>query len=185
MNRKETTKFLSDLLVHTKLSGMGKHWASEVTINYGHSAETGKTKRVDFLLFEPANQCSVSGIEKGIFTCYEVKSCKEDLYSGNGLNFIGEKNYIVTTMETYKALLPDLQDGTFARHLHKVAPESSFYFGIMVAIPFMSKGTNEFENPTKIDENIQWELAVAQPCRQGPRKKSMTELLFYMLRSGR
>lgn len=57
--------------------------------------------------FSPANQCSVSGIEKGIFTCYEIKSCKEDVYSGNGLNFFGEKNYIVTTMACYKDITTD------------------------------------------------------------------------------
>lgn len=41
-------------------------------------------------------------LQQRIFTCYEIKSCKEDVYSGNGLNFYGEKNYIVTTMECYK-----------------------------------------------------------------------------------
>ena len=30
-----------------------------------------------------------------------------------------------------------------------------------------------------------WELKVVKPCRMGLRKKSMTELLFCMLRSGR
>lgn len=30
----------------------------------------------------------------------------------------------------------------------------------------------------------QWKLAVILPCRYGPRKRSMTELLFCMLRSG-
>ena len=35
MNRKETTKFISDLLVREKLSGRGKYYASEVSIDYG------------------------------------------------------------------------------------------------------------------------------------------------------
>ena len=94
MTRAETTKFLGRLLISTRFNGAGKHWASEVSIDpWGRDA-----KRVDYMQFSPANQCSISGIEKGIFTCYEVKSCKEDVYSGNGLNFLGEKNYIVTTM---------------------------------------------------------------------------------------
>lgn len=135
--------------------------------------------------FSPANQCSVSGIEKGIFTCYEIKSCKEDVYSGNGLNFLGEKNYIVTTMECYKDILPDLRSGKFAKHMHEQFPESSHYFGVMVAIPHLAELTDEICNPTPIDPNAEhWKLVVVLPCREGPRKRSMTELLFCMLRSG-
>lgn len=130
---------------------------------------------------------SISGVEKGIFTCYEIKSCKEDVYSGNGLNFYGEKNYIVTTMECYKDLLPDLQNGKFDEHLHQCNPESSKYWGIMVAVPYMKEPKDEFQNPTPIDDaNVMgWELKVVKPCRMGLRKRSMTELLFCMLRSGR
>ena len=95
MNRKDTTKFLGDLLVSDRFGGMDKYYAREVSVDYG----TREVKRVDFMQFEPAGVTSISSIEKGIFTCYEVKSCKEDVFSGNGLNFLGEKNYIVTTME--------------------------------------------------------------------------------------
>lgn len=183
MNRKETTEFLSKLLIRDRLSGMGKYWASEVSIDA--MATKGKPKRVDYMQFIPEGQCSVSDIEKGIFVCYEIKSCKQDVYSGNGLNFLGEKNYIVTTMECYKDLLQDLRDRTFTRHLHEVAPDSSSHFGIMVAIPFLSELTNEFENPTQIDCNAgRWKLAVIQQCVAGRRKRPMNELLFCMLRSG-
>ena len=79
MNRSEITQFLGKLLETDRLSGPGKHWAKEVSIDpWGRQA-----KRVDYMQFSPADQCSISGIEKGIFTCYEVKSCKEDVYSGN------------------------------------------------------------------------------------------------------
>lgn len=78
MTRTETTKFLGKLLTDTRLGGAGSHWASEVSID----PWTPKARRVDYMEFSPANQCSVSGIEKGIFTCYEIKSCKEDVYSG-------------------------------------------------------------------------------------------------------
>nr|DAW00024.1 MAG TPA: hypothetical protein [Caudoviricetes sp.] len=181
MNRAETTKFLGQLLINTRFGGAGKHWASEVSIDpWGQEA-----KRVDYMQFSPADQCSISGIEKGIFTCYEIKSCKEDVYSGNGLNFLGEKNYIVTTMECYKDILPDLSSGKFARHMREQFPESSNYFGVMVAIPDWAEATDEFEKPTPLDTEVrQWKLAVILPCRYGPRKRSMTELLFCMLRSG-
>lgn len=122
---------------------------------------------------------------KGIFTCYEIKSCKEDVYSGNGLNFLGEKNYIVTTMECYKDILPDLRSGKFSKHMREQFPESSNYFGVMVAIPDWAEATDEFEKSTPLDAEVrQWKLAVILPCRYGPRKRSMTELLFCMLRSG-
>ena len=112
MDRKETTKFLSDLLISNRLTGQGKYYAREVSIDYG----TSNVKRVDFMQFEPAGVIYQSDIEKGIFTCYEVKSCKEDVYSGNGLNFIGEKNYIVTTMQCYKDLQEDMRSGIIFRN---------------------------------------------------------------------
>ena len=182
MTRAETTKFLGQLLISTRFNGAGKHWASEVSIDpRGRDA-----KRVDYMQFSPADQCSISGIEKGIFTCYEIKSCKEDVYSGNGLNFLGEKNYIVTTMECYKDILPDLRGKKFNEHLETRFPESSHYFGIMVAVPKWRETTDEFENPTPLDGDIgRWKLKVILPCRLGPRRKSMTELLFCMLRSGK
>lgn len=53
------------------------------------------------------------------------------------------------------------------------------------AIPDWAEATDEFEKPTPLDAEVrQWKLAVILPCRYGPRKRSMTELLFCMLRSG-
>ena len=180
MNRKETTKFLSDLLISNRLSGYGKYYAKEVSIDYG----TVNVKRVDFMQFEPAGVVYQSDIEKGIFTCYEVKSCKEDVYSGNGLNFLGEKNYIVTTMECYKELQPDMRSGKLWNHIKECCPESSAHFGIMVPVPWSFKPEDEYEDPTKLTDDIEWEQKVVYPCNQGRRKRSMTELLFCMLRSG-
>lgn len=143
MTRSETTKFLGQLLISTRFVGAGKHWASEVSIDpMGREA-----KRVDYMQFSPADQCSISGIEKGTFTCYEVKSCKEDVYSGNGLNFLGEKNYIVTTMECYKDILPDISSGKFAEHMRERFPESSRYFGVMVAFRTGRKQQTNLKNP--------------------------------------
>ncbi len=182
MNRAETTRFLGELLKSNRFRGMGKYWASEVSIDAFTTA--GKGGRVDFMQFEPPNQYAVSALEKGIFICYEVKSCKEDVYSGNGLNFYGEKNYIVTTMQCYKDILPDLQDGTFATHLRKTNQDSSAHYGIMVAVPVMRDKYQEFEEPTPISEDVSWRLEVIRPCIAGTRKKSLTELLFCMVRSG-
>ena len=77
MDRKETTKFLGQLLINTRFGGAGKHWASEVSIDpWGREA-----KRVDYMQFSPADQCSISGIEKGIFTWERPKlPGREKLY---------------------------------------------------------------------------------------------------------
>lgn len=182
MNRTETTRFLGELLKSDRFRGMGKYWASEVSVDAFTAA--GKGGRVDFVQFEPPNQYAVSALEKGIFICYEIKSCKEDVYSGNGLNFYGEKNYIVTTMQCYKDILPDLQDGTFDKHLRKTNQDSSAHYGIMVAVPVMRDKYQEFEEPTPISEDVSWRLEVIRPCIVGTRKKSLTELLFCMVRSG-
>lgn len=167
MDRKETTKFLGDLLKREKL-GNG-YWASEVSIDYG----TTDVKRVDFMQFVPAGVVGVSGIEKGIFICYEIKSCKADFASGFGRNFIGEKNYFVMPMATYKEVIHDIPNG----------------IGVLVPIPESIENTNEerykeFENPTELSEKIYWKFWAIRHPREQIRKRSMVELLFCMLRSG-
>lgn len=167
MDRKETTKFLSDLLKTDRL--LGKYWASEVSIDYG----TTDVKRVDFMQFEPAGVVDVSGIEKGIFICYEVKSCKADFKSGFGRNFIGEKNYFVMPMIAYKEVMREIPSG----------------IGVLVPIPQNIGNTNaeiyeEFENPTEIATDTEWKLHAMRRPRLQLRKKAMAELLFCMLRSG-
>lgn len=102
MNRKETTEHLSQLLVST-LFGFRTYWASEVTFDYSSAHPI----RVDFMQFEPVNQ-SISGIEHGIFKCFEVKSCKADFKSKNGHNFIGDKNYYVMPYETFMEVLSEI-----------------------------------------------------------------------------
>lgn len=180
MNRKNITAFLSELLLRDYLSGRGKYYAKEVSLDYG----TVNVKRVDFMQFEPKGVIYQSDIEKGIFTCYEVKSCKEDVYSGNGLNFIGEKNYIVTTMDCWKEIQPDLRSGKLWEHIKECCPEFSGNFGVIVAIPYAADVLVEYEHPTKLSNDQKWTLKVIYPCHISGRKRSTTELLFCMLRSG-
>lgn len=164
MNRKETTKFLSNLLIRDRFSGRGKYWASEVSIDYG----TTDVKRVDFMQFQPAGVVGVSEIEKGIFICYEVKSCKADFKSGFGKNFIGEKNYFVMPMTTYKKLINDIP----------------YNVGVIVPVPKYADKYEEFKNPTELSEETVWGLCTIKQSIPQPRKRSITELLFCMLRSG-
>ena len=73
------------------------YWAKEVTFDYA----TKNAIRVDFMRFKPVNN-KVSGIEKGDFYCYEIKSSIDDFHSKNGHNFIGDYNYYVMTQDVYE-----------------------------------------------------------------------------------
>ena len=96
--RTEITKELSFLLekyINPK-NDTRIYMAKEVTFDYA----TGHAIRVDYIRFKPVNN-TVSGIEKGDFYCYEIKSSVEDFHSGHGLNFIGDYNYLVMPKEVY------------------------------------------------------------------------------------
>ena len=73
------------------------YWSREVTFDYGTSHQV----RVDYMKFKPKNN-TVSGIEKGDFYCYEIKSCVTDFNSKNGHNFIGDFNYYVMLKDLYE-----------------------------------------------------------------------------------
>lgn len=182
MKRKETTKFLTELL-EEKLQG--KYYAKEVTLDYG----TIHPKRVDVVQFISSGAICSSQIEKGEFICYEVKSCIEDVYSGHGLRFYGERNFIVTTMETYKELQKDLDSGKFYEYLKKNYPESSRKIGFMVPIPYEKDLTNtdevfeEYKTPSVFTNEKKWKLYIIKPSRTDIRKRSMVEMLFCMLRA--
>ena len=185
MNRKETTSFLTDILISCRLSDR-KYYAKEVSLDYG----TDNTKRVDVMEFVPSGVIHASDIEKGHFVCYEVKSCKEDIYIGNGLNFLGEKNYIVTTMETYNKIHEELIEGKLHTYVQEHYPESSHRFGIMVAVPACTDLHNssaicdEMEHPTKLGgKPSNWKMYTIMKSYDTGRNRSMAELLFCMLRS--
>ena len=82
------------------------YWAREVTFDYA----TGKAVRVDYMQFKPVNN-TVSGIEKGDFYCYEVKSSVEDFHSKNGHNFLGDYNYYVMTKDVYEKVKNEIPYG--------------------------------------------------------------------------
>lgn len=195
MNRKEITKRLSEILKTDKFSGVGKYWASEVTLDYG----TNHPIRVDYMQYVPDGSLFTSDIENGHFICYEVKSCKEDVYSGNGLNFIAEKNYIVTTVDCYKKLLPDFRNGKLAEYIKERNGREPFW-DILVAIPEYeviceecksgsrhSRLEDEFDVPTPLDEFHKWKLIATNigNVRKGYRTRSKFEMLFCMLRAGK
>jgi len=75
------------------------YWAKEVTFDYA----TPNSVRIDYMQFKPVNN-TVSGIEKGDFYCYKVKSSLEDFNSKNGHNFIGDFNYYVMPEDVFEAV---------------------------------------------------------------------------------
>lgn len=96
--RSEITRILSlSLQKHIDPHGDSRiYWAREVTFDYA----TSHAVRVDYMRFKPVNN-TVSGIEKGDFYCYEVKSSVEDFRSKNGHNFLGDFNYYIMPEEVY------------------------------------------------------------------------------------
>lgn len=137
MKRPEITKQLSELLEkHIDPHNDPRvYWAKEVTFDYA----TSNTVRVDYMLFKPINN-SVSGIEKGDFSCYEIKSSVDDFHSKNGHNFIGDKNYYVmpeSVFENEPVHCKDCQHLMFSDcygectkcHLGIVRPDDSCEFG--------------------------------------------------------
>lgn len=98
MTRGETTKTLSELTekLINPYNDPRIYWAKEVTFDYA----TAHSVRVDYMKFKPLNN-TISGIEKGDFYCYEIKSSVGDFRSKNGHNFIGDFNYYIMPEEVY------------------------------------------------------------------------------------
>lgn len=97
MGRPDTTTELSEL-VRKRLNRLTPYWADEVLAF--PTASRNAAPRVDFMAFRPAwpidpYQPAPLVVEHGVFECYEVKSCMADFVSGNGLNFVGDRNYLV------------------------------------------------------------------------------------------
>lgn len=125
------------------------YWAKEVTFDNG----TSTMCRVDFMKFKPVNN-TVSGIEKGNFYCYEVKSSVEDFRSKNGHNFIGDYNYYVMPEEVFE----------------KVKNEIPYNVGVFV--------------PDGLHYRKEWyDLKSVKKARRKDREKPVAEMLLMMFRS--
>ena len=122
--------------------------AREVTFDYA----SGHSIRVDFMRFKPLNN-SVSGIEKGDFYCYEIKSSVEDFRSKNGHNFIGDYNYYVMPEDVYE----------------KISREIPWGVGVFVS------STKEHDGSL--------DLRQFKNARRRDREKSLAEMLLMMFRS--
>lgn len=125
------------------------YWAREVTFDY----DTSNMVRVDFMRFKPVNN-TVSGIEKGDFYCYEVKSSVADFRSKNGHNFLGDFNYYVMPEEVFES----------------VKDEIPYSVGVYVPVGKNNRG--------------EWYgLVSIKKARRKDRSKPVSEMLLMMYRS--
>lgn len=150
-NRPKTTAMLS-LAVQKHINpnnDMRIYWAKEVTFDYA----TQNRVRVDFMKFKPVNN-TVSGIEKGDFFCYEVKSSVEDFHSKNGHNFFGDYNYYVMPEDVFE----------------KVKNEIPHFVGVFIPDGKHYKG--EWYN-----------LKSVKKAKRKNREKPVSEMLLMMFRS--
>lgn len=150
-NRPEITTVLSISTEKyiTPHGGPRIYWAKEVTFDYA----TSNAVRVDYMKFKPVNN-TVSGIEKGDFYCYEVKSSVEDFHSKNGHNFIGDFNYYVMPEDVYE----------------KVKDEIPYKVGVLV--------------PEKKNYRGEWyDLKSVKKSARKDRERPVSEMLLMMFRS--
>ena len=125
------------------------YWAREVTFDYA----TTNAVRVDFMKFKPVNN-TVSGIEKGDFYCYEVKSSVEDFRSKNGHNFLGDYNYYVMPEEVYE----------------QIKKEIPYQVGVYV--------------PDGMNYRGEWyDLKAIKKAKRKDRSRPVSEMLLMMFRS--
>lgn len=127
------------------------YWAKEVSFD----CATDHKIRVDYMQFKPVNN-SVSGIEKGDFYCYEIKSSVEDFQSKHGHNFIGDFNYYVMLENVYEKVKDDIP------------------YGIGVLVP---DGEDPFGDWLRLK-------CIKKPRRQN-RSRSVSEMLLMMFRSAK
>ena len=107
------------------------------------------------MLFKPVNN-SVSGIEKGDFSCYEIKSSVDDFHSKNGHNFIGDKNYYVMPESVFES----------------VKNEIPYFVGVLC--------------PRQVfNDSSVYQLTVVKNAKKHDRTKSVSEMLLMMWRSSR
>lgn len=150
-NRPQITAILSlSILKHICPNNDPRiYWAKEVTFDWA----TSHSVRVDFMKFKPVNN-TVSGIEKGDFYCYEVKSSVDDFHSKNGHNFIGDYNYYVMPEEVYE----------------QIKQEIPYRVGVYV--------------PAGMNYQGEWyDLKAIKKAKRQDRNRPVSEMLLMMFRS--
>ncbi|MEG0374664.1 MAG: hypothetical protein RR672_03450 [Raoultibacter sp.] len=165
-SRADITAGLSELL-RRRLRNEGRRFAAEVRFE-------NPACRVDFVAFK-AGECgwrNIGGIEHGTTSFYEVKSCKEDYHSGNGLNFYGDENWLVMPSQVCDGLRGKITTNA----------------GVYVPVPNGSSAITEMEHPTPYTGQVDgWSLHVrwTPNCACNTyRKYALVEILAAMIYAG-
>ena len=176
MSRKEVTSLLSSELVRLVLTRKNaySYWAHEVEVYDGRKGAMG---RVDFMQFDPAGYHTATfpgAVERGVFTCYEVKSCIADIKSGHGLNWFGDENFMVIPVELYPKF-KRAYHGSFEKNFEDRDEKLREHIPSLCAFKFMFYGTarNGRGAFRALDERMQ----------RLPRTKPASELLLCMMRA--
>lgn len=167
MNRAEITALLDSELIRMRLTRKNaySYWAHEVWLDRYMEHE----KRVDFVEFLPKGGVTYTDaphVEQGTFSFYEVKSCMADLKSGHGLNFDGDENWLVMTVEMFEPYKNEVIDNPNGYVAQRTTRSRCLLYGI---------GKNG--RPTFWEQPKKWSNDWA--CR----KRSASELLFAMMRA--
>jgi len=174
MDRDEITKLLSELLVRDVLYRC--LWVRDVR----YRKLDGSGGHVDFMSFKTAEQVdgtSEAIVQGGSFTCYEVRSCMQDLVGGNGLNLVGDWNCLVMPMKLYKKVKKDLP-----ANVSVYCPLPACSGQITAEMKY-----GEYDDPTPLSPYADdWKLAKikAQAVRHD-RRHGTAELLYAMLKAGK
>ena len=178
MSRKEVTSLLSSELVRLVLTRKNaySYWAHEVEV---YDARKGAMTWVDFMHFEPAGYHTAThpgNVERGTFTCYEVKSCIADIKSGNGLNWFGDENFMVIPVELFpkfKKAYHGTSEGRFEDYDRKLREH----------VPSLSGFKFMFYGKARNGLGAFRTLALDDRMQRLPRTKPASELLLCMMRA--
>lgn len=176
MSRKEVTALLSSELVRLVLTRKNaySYWAHEVEV---YDESKGATTWVDFMQFEPAGYHTAThpgNVERGTFSCYEVKSCIADIKSGHGLNWFGDENFMVIPVELYPKF-KRAYHGSFEKNFEDRDEKLRKYIPSLSDFKFMFYGISRNGRGAfrTIDDRMQ----------RLPRTKPASELLLCMMRA--
>lgn len=148
MNRADVTMRLSRL-VEGRISRTCPLWAPEVDVP---ACDAG-TGRVDFMGFTPYGYAlgyepDASSMERGVLSCYEVKSCMADFESGHGLNFVGDENWLVCPWDLLERL----------REAGRLPPRA----GVLCPDAAWRRLLVKIENPSAVYRDIRRRISAAE-----------------------
>lgn len=178
LSRKETTSLLSSELVRLVLTRKNaySYWAHEVEV---YDERKGATTWVDFMQFEPAGYHTAThpgNVERGTFTCYEVKSCIADIKSGHGLNWFGDENYMVIPVELFPKFRRAYH-GSFEKNFEDRDEKLREHIPSLYGFKFMFYGIG------RNGRGAFRTLDLDDLMRRLPRTKPASELLLCMMRA--